>query len=118
MFKSEGKNKTKTLKSKLMHLESISLHNFKNYESLIATFSPDINCFVGKNGSGKTNLLDAIYYLCITRSAFNPLDNQCALHGEDYFSLKGKINLGDRISTIICGMQTGKKKLIKLDDKP
>jgi DNA replication and repair protein RecF len=101
-----------------MHLESISLHNFKNYESLIATFSPDINCFVGKNGSGKTNLLDAIYYLCITRSAFNPLDNQCALHGEDYFSLKGKINLGDRISTIICGMQTGKKKLIKLDDKP
>jgi DNA replication and repair protein RecF len=118
LFKSEGKNKTKTLKSKLMHLESISLHNFKNYESLIATFSPDINCFVGKNGSGKTNLLDAIYYLCITRSAFNPLDNQCALHGEDYFSLKGKINLGDRISTIICGMQTGKKKLIKLDDKP
>uniref|UniRef100_UPI004047A31F DNA replication/repair protein RecF n=1 Tax=Roseivirga sp. TaxID=1964215 RepID=UPI004047A31F len=101
-----------------MHLESIGLHNFKNYESLNVAFSPEINCFVGKNGSGKTNLLDAIYYLCITRSAFNPQDNQCTLHGEDFFSLKGKMNLGERTSTIVCGMQLGKKKLIKLDDKP
>ena len=63
-----------------MHLESIGLNNFKNYESLKIDFSKEINCLVGKNGSGKTNLLDAIYYLCITKSAFNPQDVQCALH--------------------------------------
>ena len=101
-----------------MHLESIGLNNFKNYESLKIDFSKEINCLVGKNGSGKTNLLDAIYYLCITKSAFNPQDNQCAFHGQDYFSLRGKIILSDRTHTLVCGLQLGKKKLIKLDEKP
>ena len=54
-----------------MWLENISLLNFKNYEELSLSFSPQINCFVGENGSGKTNLLDAIYYLSLTKSAFS-----------------------------------------------
>lgn len=101
-----------------MHLENISLNNFKNYESAKVHFSNEINCFVGKNGSGKTNLLDAIYYLSFTRSAFTPQDQQCLRHEEAYFSIKGVFELDEKERIVICGMQKGKKKLVKLDDKP
>ena len=101
-----------------MHLENISLNNFKNYESAKVHLSKEINCFVGKNGSGKTNLLDAIYYLSITKSAFTAQDVQCMRHDETYFSIRGEYLLEEKKRTAICGLQTGKKKLIKLDDKP
>jgi len=101
-----------------MHLENISLNNFKNYESSQVQFSSEVNCFVGKNGSGKTNLLDAIYYLSFTKSAFTPQDIQCLRHEESYFSLKGVFELEEKERIVICGLQTGKKKLVKLDDKP
>lgn len=101
-----------------MHLENISLNNFKNYESGRVEFSSEVNCFVGRNGSGKTNLLDAIYYLSFTKSAFTPQDNQCLRHEETYFSIKGQFELEEKERIVICGLQTGKKKLVKLDDKP
>lgn len=101
-----------------MHLENISLSNFKNYEQGRVEFSGGVNCFVGKNGSGKTNLLDAIYYLSFTKSAFTPQDQQCFRHEEAYFSIKGQFAQEDREYTVLCGMQTGRKKLVKLDDKP
>ena len=101
-----------------MHLENISLNNFKNYESSKVQFSSQVNCLVGKNGSGKTNLLDAIYYLSFTRSAFTPQDIQCLRHEESYFSIKGEYELEEKQRTVLCGLQTGKKKLVKLDDKP
>lgn len=101
-----------------MHLENISLNNFKNYESAKVHFSREVNCFVGKNGSGKTNLLDAIYYLSFTRSAFTPQDQQCLKHEETYFSLKGNFEREGKERTVVCGMQLGKKKVVKLDDKP
>jgi DNA replication and repair protein RecF len=101
-----------------MHLENISLNNFKNYESAKVRMSREINCFVGKNGSGKTNLLDAIYYLSITKSAFTSQDAQCMRHDETYFSIRGEYAIEDKKRTAICGLQMGKKKLVKLDDKP
>ncbi len=101
-----------------MHLESIRLSNFKNYASANLEFSRDINCFLGKNGSGKTNLLDAVFYLSFTKSAFQTQDAQCVLHNEQFFSIKGSFNLDEKERVVLCGLQTGKKKLVKLDDKP
>lgn len=74
---------------KLMYLENISLFNFKNYEELNIDFHERLNCIVGTNGSGKTNLLDAIYFLCLGKSAFNNIDSQLILHESPFFMLKG-----------------------------
>ncbi len=101
-----------------MYLENLSINHFKNYNSVQLSFSKEINCFVGKNGSGKTNLLDAIYYLSITKSAFTPQDNQCVQHDQNIFSIKGQFHLNDKKRLVLCGLQLGKKKLVKLDDKP
>ncbi|RYZ89831.1 MAG: DNA replication and repair protein RecF, partial [Proteobacteria bacterium] len=57
-----------------MYLDKLSLTNFKNYEDALFTFSRQVNVIVGPNGSGKTNLLDAIYFLALSKSAFQSLD--------------------------------------------
>lgn len=101
-----------------MHLESLRLSNFKNYPAAQLEFSSEINCFLGKNGSGKTNLLDAIFYLSFTKSASQSQDQHCILHEESFFSIKGTFNLEEKARIVLCGLQLGKKKLVKLDDKP
>jgi DNA replication and repair protein RecF len=65
------------------------LTNFKNYTQADYQFSDKINCFVGNNGVGKTNLLDAIYYLSFCKSYFNPIDSQNIRHQEDFFAING-----------------------------
>ena len=72
-----------------MHLARIELTNFKNYEEVSLDFSPGFNCFVGNNGVGKTNILDAVHYLSLTKSFFNNSDTLSIRYGEDYFILKG-----------------------------
>ncbi|MBL7137491.1 MAG: DNA replication/repair protein RecF [Bacteroidales bacterium] len=72
-----------------MHLHKITLHNFKNYPEAEFTFSGKINCFVGNNGVGKTNLLDAIHYLSFCKSYFNPSDAQNIRHDTDFFAIHG-----------------------------
>ena len=72
-----------------MHLRKLSLINFKNYPEADYLFSEKINCFVGNNGVGKTNLLDAIHYLSFCKSYFNPIDMQNIRHEEDYFVING-----------------------------
>ncbi|TSA24408.1 MAG: DNA replication/repair protein RecF [Bacteroidetes bacterium] len=72
-----------------MHLHKITLHNFKNYQEAEFTFSGKINCFVGNNGVGKTNLLDAIHYLSFCKSYFNPSDAQNIRHDADFFAIHG-----------------------------
>lgn len=96
-----------------MHIEKLSLINFKNYEELSLDFSENINCLLGKNGSGKTNLIDAIYYLCMTKSAFNTTDGQNINFDGKYFSIKGQFNLYNKTETVICTLQEGRKKVIK-----
>ena len=59
-----------------MILKKISILNFKNIREASLELSPNLNCFIGHNGEGKTNFLDAVYYLSFCRSAFNPVDSQ------------------------------------------
>jgi DNA replication and repair protein RecF len=72
-----------------MYLRKLTLTNFKNYRGSDYIFSDKINCFVGNNGAGKTNLLDAIYYLSFCKSYFNPVDTQNIRHGDDFFVING-----------------------------
>ncbi len=72
-----------------MYLHKLSIANFKNYGQADFEFSPKINCFVGNNGVGKTNLLDAIHYLSFCKSYFNPLDIQNIRHDNDFFAIHG-----------------------------
>lgn len=100
-----------------MLLENISLVNFKNYTSLDISFSPDVNCFVGHNGSGKTNLLDAIYYLSMTKSAFNNVDQQNIRHNEAFFAIKGVFIKQEENITVHCSLKSGQKKVLKKNKK-
>ena len=96
-----------------MHLENLSLINFKNYAGCDLRFSREINCFVGANGSGKTNLLDAIHYLSLTKSAFNTIDQQNIRHNTDYFAVHGTFALEGQLHQIKCSLKTGEKKQFK-----
>ncbi|MCX6243129.1 MAG: DNA replication/repair protein RecF [Bacteroidetes bacterium] len=72
-----------------MYLKKLTLTNFKNYSQADYQFTDKINCFVGNNGVGKTNLLDAIHYLSFCKSYFNPIDSQNIRHQEDFFAING-----------------------------
>ncbi len=101
-----------------MYLEKLNITNFKNYEEASPTFSPKINCFTGNNGTGKTNLLDAIHYLSFCKSYFNPVDTQNIRHGERFFSIHGHfIRNGDSADKVSCIQKAGERKLFKLNDK-
>ena len=71
-----------------MYLEKLILTNFKNYSQAEMKFSPRINCIVGNNGVGKTNILDAIHYLSLTKSFFNNIDSLSIRHSEDFFIIQ------------------------------
>ncbi|MTI40377.1 DNA replication/repair protein RecF [Fulvivirga lutimaris] len=98
-----------------MHIEKLSLINFKNYEEASLTFSDKINCLVGLNGSGKTNILDAIYYLSMTKSAHNSIDSQNIKFDENYFSIKGTFANGKDQNEVVCYFQEGTKKSFKVN---
>ncbi len=85
-----------------MVLERISILDFRNIAEADLAFSPNVNCMVGDNGTGKTNLLDAIYYLSMSKSAFGLADPMAVRHGADFFMLGGHYALGDRRETITC----------------
>jgi len=101
-----------------MHLENLSLVHFKNYRESMVRFSKAVNCLVGDNGSGKTNLLDAIYYLSMTKSAFNVIDQQNILHGEDYFTIAGNFHTEKKKTSVRCSFARGDKKKISNDKIP
>jgi DNA replication and repair protein RecF len=100
-----------------VHLENLSIVNFKNYETADLSFIKGINCISGKNGVGKTNLLDAIYYLALTKSYFNPIDNQMLRHGEKMMMVKGTFEIEDKKEKITCGIRSGQKKMVKRNQK-
>lgn len=101
-----------------MILKNISIINFKNIKSVNLDLSSKINCLIGHNGVGKTNFLDAIYYLSFCRSAYNPIDSQVITHDENFFMLEGNYlnDLGD-VENIYCGMKRGTKKHFKRNKK-
>ena len=72
-----------------MVLKTLSILNYKNFDSRTFEFDSKINCFVGANGIGKTNILDAIYHLSFGKSYFNPIASQNIKHNEDFFVING-----------------------------
>ncbi len=100
-----------------MRLEKLSLYNFKNYREVQLEFNGNIQCFLGKNGSGKTNLLDAIYYLSFTKSAINSSDQQTILTGENHFLIRGEFARKGEPHRVVCSFQQGQKKIIREDDQ-
>jgi len=100
-----------------MYLKNLSLTNFKNYELTELEFSPKINCFTGNNGVGKTNILDAIHYLSLTKSFFNNIDSISIRHGDDYFIIQGTFERDGDEDRIYCAFQRQKQKLLKRNGK-
>jgi len=101
-----------------MYLENLYLANFKNYSNANVDFSKYINALVGDNGSGKTNLLDAIHSLSMTKSAFNSIDNQSIRHDQPYYSIIGKFSQKDKITVVNNSLKLGKRKKIQVDNNP
>lgn len=101
-----------------MILQHITIHNYKNIAEADLALSPKLNCLIGHNGVGKTNLLDAVYYLSFCRSAFNSADSQLILHEQSFFSLHG-IYQNDREEeeVIHCAMKRGMRKRFKRNNK-
>lgn len=98
-----------------MYLQKLSLLNFKNYEETTLDFDASVNVLVGRNGSGKTNLLDAIYYLSFTKSAFSSTEVQCIRNGEQYFMVRGHFQKGGRHHEVVASVQSGVKKIFRED---
>ena len=105
-------------KGKTMILKRISILNYKNLEQVELDFSPKMNCIIGQNGMGKTNLLDAVYYLSFCKSATNPIDSQNMMHQQDFFMIQGmyETEAGDT-EEVYCGMKRRQKKQFKRNKK-
>ncbi len=94
-----------------MHLHKITLHNFKSYPEAEFVFNEKINCFVGNNGVGKTNLLDAIHYLSFCKSYFNPIDVQNIRHEADFFAIHGNyFRQNDTVEQLQCIQKRNQRK--------
>ena len=100
-----------------MYLKSLFLTNFKNYQQVELSFSSKINCFIGSNGVGKTNLLDAIYYLSMCKSYINPVDSQNIRYDEEFAVLQGEFLRLEKIEKIYCSIHKSKKKTFKRNKK-
>ena len=100
-----------------MILKSLSLLNYKNFDSKTFAFNEKINCIVGNNGIGKTNVLDAIYHLSFGKSYFNPVATQNIKHDEEFFVINGDYTKEDKPEKVIVSLKRGQKKIIKRNGK-
>lgn len=103
-----------------MTLNELHIINFKNIREADLTFADKLNCFVGLNGQGKTNLLDAIYYLSFTKSAFNTIDSQNILHDAEFAMIQGVYSADsdqDETMQVTCGIRRGQKKQFRCGKK-
>lgn len=102
-----------------MVISNISILNYKNLEEVELEFSSKLNCFLGENGMGKTNVLDAVYYLSFCKSSINPIDSQNIRHDEHFFVLQGSYltDGGKEVEEIYCGLKRRKKKVFKRNKK-
>lgn len=100
-----------------MWLQKLSVINFKNYSEAELSFSDTVNVFTGDNGAGKTNLLDAIHYLSLCKSYFNPIDSQQIKQSEDLFMIQGSFKKGQKDDTVYCGLKRNQKKVFKKNKK-
>lgn len=98
-----------------MHLVSIHLSNFKNYETQSLRLSPKLNCFTGLNGMGKTNLLDAVHFLCLCKSHTSLTDRQLIRHGETFFRLEGMFEQSEERIKIVAKLAWTRKEIERND---
>lgn len=100
-----------------MYLSTLRIENFKNIAHSVFNLNPYVNCFVGENGSGKTNLLDAIHVLCLTKSALGSTDLQCINYNSNYYRLEGAFNAHGSTKGIMvsCVYSNETKKNLKWD---
>jgi len=106
------------IETRRMFLEKIYLSNFKNYEEASYNFSPQVNCIVGENGSGKTNLLDAIYFLALSKSSIHHQDAHNINHDAEFMLIDGVFKKNIRTHQITCSIQRGQRKILMLEKKP
>lgn len=100
-----------------MHLEKLSLLNFRNYQEASVHFHPKMNCLVGNNGMGKTNLLDAVHYLSFCKSFSNPVDSQNIRYEQGFFMIQGNFILNGESEEIYCATKRNQKKQFKRNQK-
>ncbi len=102
---------------KELYLQHLSLYNFKNYSEAVLDFKAQVVCFAGDNGSGKTNLLDAIHYLSTCKSFFNPVDSQNIRLESDQCSVTGEFRRDGHPEQIICTLRKHQRKVFKRNFK-
>ena len=100
-----------------MHLKSLQLTHFKNHLAFSGKFSDKLNLITGPNGTGKTNLLDAIHFLCNTKSAFLSSDNLAILHTKEFFRIEGHFNENEKNIKVECVCQQEERKAFLVDNK-
>lgn len=100
-----------------MHIKKLSLVNFKNYSELSVDLHNKVNCFVGNNGVGKTNLLDAVYYLCMCKSYFQVSDQYSIRQNQEFMVLQGTFHLNNQQDELYCGLKVGKRKQFRKNKK-
>lgn len=100
-----------------MQLQKLSIINFRNYAEAEISLSLTVNVFTGNNGAGKTNLLDAIHYLSLCKSYFNPIDSQQIRQGQDMFMIQGVFEKGRKKEIIHCALKRNQKKIFRRNKK-
>ncbi|MGV9013881.1 MAG: DNA replication/repair protein RecF [Flavobacteriales bacterium] len=100
-----------------VRLSRLSLNQFRNHREAKLELGPQLNCITGPNGTGKTNMLDAVHYLCMCKSYFEAQDMHNVLHGEEWFMVKGSMNSADGVDELSCAVRKGKRKAFTLNRK-
>jgi len=100
-----------------MYLKKLFVLHFKSYAEMEWEFTPGVNFLLGDNGTGKTNVLDAIHYLLFCKSYFNPIDSQCISMNEDQFMLSGSFGKDGEDEQISCSVRRGQKKVFRRNKK-
>ena len=100
-----------------MNLRQLSLTQYKNIDAKTFAFDARINCFIGNNGVGKSNILDAIYHLCFGKGYFNPTAVQNIQFNTDFFLIEGEFERDEKTEKIVCSLKRGQKKTIKRNNK-
>ncbi|MGB9596596.1 MAG: AAA family ATPase, partial [Candidatus Poribacteria bacterium] len=100
-----------------MFVKEITFRNFRNYELLELSFSPNMNIIIGGNAQGKTNILEGICFLSTAKSHRTNIDNELIQNGKDWFYLKGTVSTKDSLTTVEIANSRSEKKKIKIDGK-
>ena len=100
-----------------MHLEKLTLINYKNFKNFETQFDQEINCIIGANGTGKSTVLDAVYHLCFTKGYFNHLSTQNISHEEDFFVIEGRFQKNQKEITVNISFKKNHKKVVKQNGK-